>query len=307
MQAKTKTPYGEWPSTLSPQRLTEGALRLSEVALQGTRVVWIEGRAEEGGRAVIVAADEHGAAVDLLPPPYSARSRVHEYGGGAMAVHGQEIWFCNDADQRIYALGHDGDCAAVTPEGPWRYADLVYDPARRRLLCVREDHSAQGEPVNALVTVDLGRRAGRGRVEVLVEGADFYASPRLSHDGGWLAYLSWVHPDMPWDATTLWLARLDGSGRGPSPTAVAGGGEESIAQPQFARDGALYFVSDRSGWWNLHVLRDGHISCVLSERAEFAMPHWQFGMNCFGLTGGGDVVSTSSPARAGPCPTPSAR
>ncbi len=295
MSSVTTAAHGEWASPLTPQALAASSLRLAEPRVSGDRAYWLEGRADEGGRNVIVSAGRDGVAQDLLIAPFNARSRVHEYGGGAFTVHAGQIWFCNDADQRIYRMtedaAHRGESPTpLTPEGPWRYADLVVDAGRERLICVREDHSGDGEPANALVAVSTRT----GEAHVLASGHDFFASPRVSRDGLSLAYLTWDHPDMPWDATTLWLAGLDAPGRTVSPRAIAGGDRESVFQPEFAPDGSLWFVSDRSDWWNLYQHAESRTRCVIEERAEYGMPQWVFAMATYGFAGTDTLVCAST-------------
>ena len=285
MRKPITAPYGEWASPLTPEVLADSAVRLSAPALCNDRVYWIESRPQQGGRNVLVEWDPRRGCNDLLCAPFSARSRAHEYGGGAYLVQQDAIWFCNDEDQRVYCLDLSAARAGASPRpltapGPWRYADLVMDQPRQRLIAVREDHSEPSAPENSLVSISLQS----GEVRVLASGHDFFASPRLRRDGLQLAYLSWNHPQMPWHGTTLWLAQLDAAGFKLSPREIAGGTSESIFQPQFSPNGDLWFVSDRSGWWNLYRYHNGHVQHMIEDRAEYAMPQWQFGMSTYGFT-----------------------
>ena len=195
-----------------------------------------------------------GAREDVTPAPFNVRTRVHEYGGGAYAARDDVVVAVDFADQRLYRLG-PGAGQALTPEsgGRLRYADLEPDPAGGRVFAVREDHRGGGEPVNAIVLLDLDR-GGEG--QVLAHGRDFFSSPRLSPDRRQLAWLSWDHPDMPWDATTLWQAEIGANGALGPARAVAGASREAIVQPAWSPNGQLYFVSDRTGWWNLYRATD---------------------------------------------------
>jgi dipeptidyl aminopeptidase/acylaminoacyl peptidase len=175
----------------------------------------------------------------------------------------------------------------LTAPGPWRYADIILDRHRRRLVCVREAHVEDaGEAINTLVAVDLND----GAVQVLAEGHDFYASPGMSNDGKRLAWITWDHPDMPWDATELWMSELAADGTPAKPQRVAGGGGESVFQPAFRDDGVLFFVSDPDGWWNLHCRKGGANRCLLPMQAEFGRPQWQFGMSTFGFDASQRIV-----------------
>lgn len=256
-----------------------GSVSLGQLQLDGDAVYWTEGRPLDGGRNTVVRWTAADGVRDLTSSPFNARTRVHEYGGGAMTVNDGVIYVTNDADQRIYRLLPGGQPEPLTPEAPLRYANMVVDAGRNRLICVREDHSGAGEPVNTLVSVPLDD----GEQVVLADGHDFFASPALSPDGRRLAWLTWDHPDMPWDATTLWLAEIadDGTLSGPQP--VAGGREESIFQPAWSPDGVLHFTSDRTEWWNLYRYEDGRTTALYPMEAEFGMPQWVFGLQTYGF------------------------
>ncbi len=286
--AAKEAPCGSWRSPLAAARVAAGSLGLSQVLIDGGDVYWIEMRPQEGGRNVIVHMRD-GERRDVVPSGYSARTRAHEYGGGTYAVAGDRVYFCNFADQRLYLRESDGAPQPLTPAADVRYADLTVDLGRRRLLAVREDHRSAGEPVNTLVSVP----ASGGEAEVLVSGADFYSSPCLSPDGGRLAWLAWNHPDMPWDASELWLAELDAAGTIGAPHRLAGGRGESIFQPSWSPDGLLHFSSDRSGWWNLYRWRDGQAEPLLPPtEAEFGAPQWVFGMSTYGFADAANIICT---------------
>ncbi|NIR29990.1 MAG: S9 family peptidase [Gammaproteobacteria bacterium] len=282
----TESPFGTWRSPISAQRIATGSLRLGSVTLVAESAYWLEGRAAEGGRNVLVRCRADGRAEDATPPPFNVRTGAHEYGGGAYRVMQDMVWFANFADQRIYAQRRGEPPRALTPEGPWRYADLVVDTRRRRLLAVRETHETGGEPASALVSLDTAT----GAAQVLAEGHDFYSNPCLSEDGRHLAWLSWDHPRMPWDGTELWVAAIDTHGALGRATRVAGGPDESVFQPQWAIDGALYFVSDPTGWWNLHRWAGEEVTPLCPMQAEFGQPQWQFGMSTYGFDATGAIV-----------------
>ena len=236
---------------------------------------------------VIVRKGREGAAVDVTPGPYNVRTRVHEYGGGAFLAVDGVVFFSNFADQRMYRQEPAAEPMAITPEGAFRYADGVMDSQRSRIICVREDHSGNGEPVNAIVAVDI---AGDSPQELLYGGSDFCAAPRLSPDGSRLAWLSWDHPNMPWDGTTLLMAEIGYGGELEAPQAIAGGPDESVLQPLWSEDGELYFVSDRNGWWNIYRFHSGEVQPVLEMEAEFARPQWVFDPAAYGFLDGGRIA-----------------
>jgi dipeptidyl aminopeptidase/acylaminoacyl peptidase len=257
------------------------------VAVDGDDVYWLEGRPNEGGRNVLIRVRADGRRSTMTPPGFNVRTRVQEYGGGAFVLANRAIYFSNFADQRIYGLDLTSDAEpdvprAVTPAGNWFYADTAFDVARQRLICVREDHGGgRREPETTLVSIPLDGTESAG--EVIASGFDFYSTPRLSPDGSMLAWLSWRHPQMPWDGTELWIAAVASSGRLEQERRVAGGATESIYQPGWSPDGALYFVSDRDGWWKLYRSRGVEPSDIVPvienppERAEFGRPAWVLG------------------------------
>ena len=224
----TKTaPYGSWKSPITSDLIVAQSIALSDVRLDGGHVYWLEGRPQERGRSVVVRAEADGRQTDITPAPYNARTRVHEYGGGSWTVRDGTVYFSNFADGRLYRQVPDASTPQpLTPPPPardrqWRFADGVIDPRRQRWIGVREDHTAAGEPVNTIVAVDLAGRRRAGRV--LARGHDFYASPRLSPDGHWLAWLAWDHPNMPWNGTLLYLAEIGAQGALGEPRPIAGG------------------------------------------------------------------------------------
>jgi dipeptidyl aminopeptidase/acylaminoacyl peptidase len=276
-------PFGTWKSPITAQTVAAQGLRLGFPALDGDDIYWLEGRPQEGGRNVLVKRSLDGAITDVTPRDHNVRTRVHEYGGGAYVVSKSFIYYSNFADQRLYRIIGSGTPQPITPEGKWFYADATIDEHRQRLICVREDHSRDGhEPRTTLVSIRVDGDSDPG--EVIADGYDFYSTPRLSLDGTRLAWLSWRHPQMPWDGTELWVARVTGAGTLEEPELIAGGPHESIFQPGWGPDGLLYFASDRTGWWSLYRSDVASVAPTVRpllwqslEEAEFGRPQWLFG------------------------------
>jgi dipeptidyl aminopeptidase/acylaminoacyl peptidase len=291
MGAKRRSlPYGMWPSPISPAMSARGSSRIGMVQAAGDAIYWSETRPEEQGRQAIVRVGRDGRRDDVLPKPYSARSRVHEYGGGEFLVAGDTVYFVNDRDQQVHALAPGRRPRRITDAAGTRFADLAHDARRDRLIAVAEAHAPAAPdkpgvhalPRNLLVGIGLGRRSGE--VAELAAGRDFYASARVSPDGGRLAFLAWDLPDMPWDSATLYVANVGDDGSIGEPHSIAGGDGSAVFQPEWGPDGHLYFVWDRTGWGSLYRW-DGKRSVLVrhARGAELWRSQWVFGMRSFAL------------------------
>ncbi|CAM2143400.1 acylaminoacyl-peptidase [Pararobbsia alpina] len=362
-----EAPYGSWRSPITTDLIVGATIRLGQADIGSGRIVWTEGRPSEQGRNVLVgcrlddvlvdARDDaregkntQDRITDLSPSPFNIRTLVHEYGGGAFVTGADAVWFSHFDDQQIYRIdlssqgglngddrgGDHGDQAQhglsasapvqVTHAPGMRFADAIVDVPRNRLICVAEDHrDASHEAINTLVSVDLAT----GEIQTLVQGHDFFSSPTLRADGAQLAWLTWDHPNLPWDGTQLWLADIGADGTPGPARCIAGGTEESIFQPAWSPSGELHFVSDRSGWWNLYRLRSGaagvtgaaestgnastprasgttstsgtaeaigaagatgNVEALHPMEAEFGVPQWQFAMRTYGFDAQSRIV-----------------
>ncbi|HKG59225.1 MAG TPA: S9 family peptidase [Pyrinomonadaceae bacterium] len=283
-------PYGSWKSPITSDLIVEGSVGLSQPLFEGDEIYWLEMRPKEAGRNVIIRRSADGVCTDVNPPPFNARTRVHEYGGGDYIVRNGIAYFSNFSDQRLYRQDGLNPPEALTAPGEMRYADACMDHERGRLICVCEDHTRAGaEAINSIVSIftEPGNEYG----VVLVAGNDFYSTPRLSPDGTQLAWLTWNHPNMPWDGCELWVGEFGEDGKLASIRWVAGGAAESIFQPEWSPDGVLYFASDRSGWWNLErITADGGIENVYQSKAELGMPQWVFSMSSYAFASPDTIV-----------------
>jgi hypothetical protein len=263
---------------------------LSQPRLDGDDIYWIEMRPSERGRQVIVRRASDGATTDINPSEFNARTRVHEYGGGDYVVQDGVVYFSNFADQQLYRHQADSAPERITvqcSDDRLRYADAVVDVVRDRLICVREDHrQADHEAQNTIAAVPLNGDAE----SVLVSGNDFYSSPRVSPDGSRLAWLTWKHPNMPWDGCELWTGEINADGAIEHQKLIAGGARESIFQPEWSPDGVLHFVSDRTGWWNIYRALKASVECLCEMNAEFAAPQWVFGLSTYAFASADTIV-----------------
>jgi dipeptidyl aminopeptidase/acylaminoacyl peptidase len=301
------SPYGSWPTPITSELVVRAAAVLGGVVVEGESVWWSELRPEEGGRTQIVHRPGGGPAVELLPEGCNARTAVHEYGGGAWWVRDHTVWFANWDDQRLYQLTGRAMPVPVTPEPEVargdRWADGDLDPSRRWIAAVREHHTTAGDVLNEVVILDARNDTARLEPWPVVKGADFVSDPRFSPDGAHLSWLQWNHPDMPWDGTELRVADVKPGYLGPRVgrgsvvagrphTAPGGVGDgESIFQPRWHPDGSLWFVSDRTGWWNLYRWTPkGGVEPRVEIEAEIGVPQWVFGQSRYAFLDDGRVV-----------------
>ncbi|WNO10340.1 S9 family peptidase [Teredinibacter sp. KSP-S5-2] len=295
-----QAPFGSWESPISADMVAGKTPKISETHVDGNRIFWLETLAEEKGRCAIMMHKD-GQNQCVLPRPLSAKTKAHEYGGGSYCVVGETIYFILADDQRIYRLNlakPEYNIAPLTPESQQRFANIHYDETRDRLIAVCEDHSCISDntpyPQNYLVSLDIKASTEEELPCIhptpLHQGQDFYSNPCVSPDGNWLTWLTWNHPDMPWDASQLWLAEINKQGQLLHPKVINSNRRESIFQPQWSPAGDLFFVSDQTDWWNLYFFSAKDISSSLEREnaqtvypceAEFATPQWVFGMSTY--------------------------
>ena len=311
----TARPYGTWPSPITTELIVSRSVSIGDLGVGATGLWWSEGRPTEGGRVQLVRQRPDGTHIDVLPDGFGARTRVHEYGGGAWWLHGDDVVFANWTDQRLYRLPEGSHTPiALTPapdvEHGDRYADLRFTADGRWVLCVRERHDVEGEPTNEIVAVRTHPHGEPTEPVVLVSGPDFLAAPRVSPDGTLLTWFSWHHPDMPWDGTELHVAVLiaephDGGLIALGATAVvAGSRDESITEPDWHPDGSLLFVSDRTNWWNLYRLGPDQLRVLLADPtgerpvpelltpldSDITLGHWVFDQSRYAVLADGRIL-----------------
>ena len=288
----TTAPYGSWASPITTDLVaSEGGVSFAYLDISEEGVYWTESRPQESGRSALVFRPHGGEPTDVVPSEFNVRTRVHEYGGGAWFRHGRVAFCSSFDDSRLYRIEEPGaEPRPITPEPSephaLRYADGRVFAGGRLIVCVREFHG-EGEPVNELVVLPAD---GSSEPKVIATGRDFYAAPRPSPDGSSLAWLAWDHPHMPFEGTDLCVADLASDGSLSNGRRVAGSEQESIFQPEWSSDGLLYFVSDRTGWSNLYVERDGEVHPLTSEEAELGYPQWVFDLSRYAFLADGRIA-----------------
>ncbi len=288
---KKTAPYGSWPSEITTDLMTAGTIGLSEARLFQNEIYWLESRPQEQGRSVIVKMTKTGDKQELFSQDYSCRSRVHEYGGASYLPTQAGVFFVSHSDQQIYCVNPALKVSKLTDSPSVRFADLHYNSKNSTLIAIAEEHNDTfAEPANSLVAIDTGN----GEITHLHEGQDFYASASFSPDGTKLCWLSWMHPNMPWDETTLWQAEFTNVKTLTDIRVVAGGSAESIFQPEWSPSGELYFVSDKTNWWNICRLNSNAIEPVCAMQAEFGLPLWQFGMTRYAFIDKNTIITSYS-------------
>jgi dipeptidyl aminopeptidase/acylaminoacyl peptidase len=289
MSPRQTAPYGSWPTPITSEVVVRASVQLAETAVVDGEVWWSEMRPEEGGRTQLVRMTADGRRRDVLTEGSNARTAVHEYGGGAWWVGPGGLWYAEWSDQRLYRWTEEHGSRPITPapEQPrgQRWADGCVHPDGVRMAVVRETHTPGRGAAGVRNEIVLLPVDG-GEPEVVAADADFVSTPRWSPDGDLLCWLEWNHPDMPWDATRLRVRSADGEHG-----VVAGGPAESIFQPRWAPDGALWFGSDRNGWWNLYRWAPGgDVEPVVEMEADIGRPHWVFAQSCYAFLHDGRVV-----------------
>ncbi len=293
MNSPQTLPYGSWPSPISVDMAVGSARGLSEPRPDGDDIYLLESRPDEAGRVALLRRAPDGSVTDMAPG-LNVRTRVHEYGGGAYAVRGGVIVLSEFADNRLlWKRAPDAPIEELVTDPMLRFAEMLIDPARDRVIAVLEDQRESAlKARNLLVAVSFAD----GTMNDLATGHDFYSDPVLSPDGRHLAWVTWDFPQMPWDGTDLWVAAFESDGSLGAPQHVAGGTTESILQPKWAPDGSLLFISDRSDWWNLYRWRAGaaQATSLAATESEIGGPQWVLGLSDYDIERDGTVVAFAS-------------
>jgi len=284
--------YGNWSPAISSELIVGDSISIDEPLLTAENIYYIERRPQENGRCVIVKVSKN-IATDILPAPYSARSRVHEYGGGCYCIAEKQVFFINDNDQDIYCI-QNHQIKRITTSTNNRFADFIYDKKHHRLIAVCETHN-KNHVTNAIVSINLIT----GELFTLEQGHDFYASPRLNAKSSQLCWQSWNHPNMPWDGNSLWLADINNNGLIENKKHIAGADDVSVCQPQWSPDDFLHFISDDSGWWHLYRYSEtsytenkhsGKITQLSEGQKELGLPQWVFAQSSYAFADNTHII-----------------
>ncbi|MGP6205138.1 prolyl oligopeptidase family serine peptidase [Microbacterium sp. F2] len=295
-----RLPYGTWPSPISATSVAAASPRFEGAAFvaapDGEEIWWGQSAPAEGGRTTVRRRLADGTVEELLPAPWNARSRVHEYGGGAWAATDDGgLCFVEKTDQRIWILDPGSEPRALTPVGTrMRFGGLRF--AAGELWAIREDHTRPGVPARDMVRVPRDGSAANDADQIVsvVAGSDFVAHPAVSPDGSQLAWIAWNHPAMPWDSTELRLGSLV-DGRIQTWQAITGGPDRAPLQPEWADNDRLFFLDDPEDRWNLHTWSASHgPRCVAAVPEDTGGPLWSLGGRWYSLTTDGTAVCVST-------------
>ena len=250
-QKHISQPYGTWESPITANLIAGKTVSLNPLKIENNSFYWLESRPTESGRLVVMRRSE-GKTEIMTPVGFNVRSRVHEYGGGAVLITNGVIYFVDYDSQQIFCQKPDKHPYAITKSINSRFADMQFDSIRNRIICVQEEHNNDSEPLNKLIAINLES----GFIDILDDEHDFVSSPRIDNNCNNLAWLTWDHPNMPWDNNTLWISEFSNGGFLKKKKIVAGSSEESIFQPEWFDARKLIYISDRSNWWNLYMYTD---------------------------------------------------
>jgi dipeptidyl aminopeptidase/acylaminoacyl peptidase len=284
MEGTMQAPYGSWESPITAEMIASGGVKLGSIQEENGTVYYSEMRPKEKGRNAVVRVVGNQQD-DFIQQEYNVRTTVHEYGGGSSLFNDNAFYFSNFTDQQLYVRNKAGVTSKLTNEKNTRFADGCFDSSRNLLFYVLEIQGTKVE--NAIGTVD----PKTGVVKKIAQGCDFYSTPRLSPDHKYLSYYCWNDPYMPWDGGELRVSKIKADGSLEAYRVVAGSVNESICQSSWGPDGKLYFVSDRSGWWNLYTEQNGKVLPLCPMSAEFGQPQWVFGSTTFDFFGKDKIVA----------------
>lgn len=273
-EAMQEKAFGSWDSPISSDTVIKKSIKFCQTQVENETIYWTEGRPEEKGRIALVCQEPGSPPRDVLDKTYNIRSAVHEYGGKSFSVKNNVVYFVNFEDQQIYKF-QNNQVDPITNNDDHRFIDLVISPCNNFLYCVAEKHHNHIVS-NFICAINLETR----ELTTLHQGFDFYMGLTLSPDGKKLAWVCWNQPNMPWDGSQLWLAHIKATTLSQA-NQIAGSLEEAIVDPSFSKNGDLYFLSDKSGWWNFYIYKNDSIEAICPTAIEFGRPMWIFGESTY--------------------------
>jgi dipeptidyl aminopeptidase/acylaminoacyl peptidase len=292
----TVAPYGSWLSPITAADLAASGHPVGGGTFVGNQIWWLESRPDQRGRQAIRRLANDGTPADLLPEPWNARTRVHEYGGGSwLGLDDGTLIFTEFTDQRLYRLAPGADePVPLTPKRDWRYAEPQLSRDGSEIWCVREAHAEDGTITRDLCAVPLDGSAADdpAAIRSILGGSHFLGQARVSPDGGRIAWIAWNHPQMPWDGTELRVGTLGPDGTCTQWQRLLGSTSESVLQPEWADEGSLYVITDQTGWWNLCRLTvDGELTEICPQPADFGGPMWVLGSRWYRVLEDGRLLA----------------
>lgn len=285
------SPYGSWPSPFTAASVAAASPRLDGARFVGEEIWWAESVPAEGGRTTVRSS----LGNEVLSAPWSARSRVHEYGGGAWTADAEgTLFFVQADDQRVYRAGRGEEPRALTPPGPAHGGLRVQSG---RLFAVREDLSS-AEHRRGIIEIPTDGSAADTPSAIIVhaESGAFFAHPALSPDGTRLAWVEWSGERMPWDEAHLRLRDLRTGGTTTLPSRVA-------LQPEWRSDQELVFADDRDGRWGVQrITLDGIVPvgapvALTTADADTGYGLWVLGNRWFRLLDDGRLIAVRTNGR----------
>lgn len=267
---------------ISPELIALHSTDIEQPQISGSDYYWIEYRATSNGRAFLVHRDAQSSYRDVSAPEHNVRTTVNEYGGGAYCVYDNQIWYVNSIDQCIYYAFNGSKPVRLTPltNVDTRFAELVYDKSRQRIIAICEQH-VDGKETTSIISINTHD----GSVSTMHSGHDFYASPALNSDDNKLAFIAWNFPNMPWDCTTLYVCDLDNHGNISTTYTIPGSERASFCQPQWCYSDRLYYISDQTGWWNIYTYSplDGKTENISPISNDFCDAQWRLGVKSYAV------------------------
>lgn len=283
-----KANFGTWMSPFHAELIASKSLSFTDLYMDNGTIYWSESRPNENGRSVIVSYTQNGMIVEETPEEFQVGTSVHGYGGGAFYVRNAQLYFANSKNGIVYHKNlKTGEINPIVEAFEGRYADFDADPNHEYLYCIRKNDSTKEQfPLTEVVRISIKNK----QVENLFTGCDFYSSPKVSPDGKKIAWLQWNHPNMPWDATELWMADILQDNSIQNKIQISCETPEAFYQPSWSEGNQLFVCSDRTGFWNIYKVTDNKLTNIFKKDADFGRPMWISGTRCFDFLSKNEII-----------------